>query len=84
MVAASKEVNSRQDQEVLFRRHLDLTYPDARRHQKLWLCWQRVEKMLRGREQSCKRCGLPFIVPGYRRCLELAGIEGRLEPPPYE
>ena len=51
---------------------------------KLWLFWSRIEEMLRDRERSCKRRGAPFVVPGYRRCLELAGLEGRSEPPPYE
>jgi hypothetical protein len=83
-VAACAQINSRQEQENLFRQHLDINYSDGRRHMKLWLFWSRIEEMLRDRERSCKRRGAPFVVPGYRRCLELAGLEGRSEPPPYE
>jgi len=83
-VAACVQTNSRQEQETLFRRLMDLSYPDARRHMKLWSFWYRIEDMLRDREQSCRRRAAQFIVPGYRSCLQLAGLEGRSEPPPYK
>jgi hypothetical protein len=83
-VAACAQVNSREEQEALFRRHLDVNYPDGRRHMRLWTFWNRIEAMLRDRERSCARRGIRFIVPGYRRCLQLAGLEGKSEPPPYE
>jgi site-specific DNA-methyltransferase (adenine-specific) len=47
---------------------------------KLWVFWPRVEKMLLDCAESCCKRGVPFIVPGYRRCLEMAGISGRMAP----
>jgi hypothetical protein len=80
LVAASKLVTTLTEQAGLFRRVLDLDYSDARRHMKLWVHWPRVAKMLRDREESCHKRGIPFIVPGYRRCLRLAEITGRMGP----
>ena len=80
LVAASKLVTTFTAQCQLFRRLLDLQYSDARLHMKLWVFWPRVEKMLQDREESCRKRDVPFIVPGYRRCLSLAGITGRMGP----
>jgi hypothetical protein len=74
LVAASKLVNNLKDQVILFRQILDIDYNEARRHMKLWVFWPRITTMLMGRDESCRKRGLPFVVPGYRRCLSLAGI----------
>ena len=80
LVAATKLLNSYREQVSLFRHILDLDYSEARRHMKVWACWPRIAKMLRDREESCHRRGVPFIVPGYRRCLAMAGITNRSGP----
>jgi site-specific DNA-methyltransferase (adenine-specific) len=88
LVAASKLLLTASEQTELFRQVLDLDYSDARRHMKLWVFWPRVEQMLEDREDACRKRGVPFIVPGYRRCLRMAGITGKMgpteryEPPP--
>jgi hypothetical protein len=79
-VSAARKISSTAAQVSLFRRILDLDYSDARRHMKLWVYWPRVENMLLARVESCRKRGVPFVVPGYRRCLELAGISGRMGP----
>ena len=80
LVAASKLIATLSDQKQFFQRVLDLNYPDARRHMMLWVFWPRIEKMLEDREGSCRKRSVPFVVPGYRRCLSLAGITGRMGP----
>lgn len=84
LVAASKVITSFQEQVSLFRQILDLDYTHARLHMKLWIFWERIAKMLRDRENSCRSRGVPFIIPGYRRCLSLAGISGRRGKAPYD
>ena len=81
LVAAAKLVTTAAEQMQLFRRVLDLNYPDCRKHMKLWVFWPRIAKMLDDREDSCVKRSVPFVVPGYERCLELAGISGRMGPP---
>ena len=81
LVAASKLVATVVEQTQLFRRVLDLAYNAARMHMKLWVYWPRVAKMLQDREESCRRRGVPFVVPGYKSCLVMAGVAGRLGPP---
>ena len=49
-------------------------------HMKLWVFWPRVVKVLQDREESCRKRGVPFIVPGYERCLRMAGVIGKLGP----
>ena len=66
LVAASKLVTTVAEQTQLFRRVVDLAYTDARLHMKLWVFWPRIAKMLQDREESCRRRGVPFIVPGYQ------------------
>jgi DNA methylase len=80
LVAASKLATTLSEQTQLFRRVLDLDYSIARRHMKLWVFWPRIAKMLRDREESCRRRGVPFVVPGYLRCLMMAGVSGRTGP----
>jgi hypothetical protein len=80
LVAVCKLLTSDRDQTSLFQRLAGLDYSDARRHMKLWVFWPRVEKMLLDCAESCCKRGVPFIVPGYRRCLEMAGISGRMAP----
>ena len=86
LVAATKLVSSYQEQVNLFRRIVNLDYADARRHMKVWVYWERIARMLYDREESCRKRGVPFVVPGYRRCLELIGIgirpDSPYEPPP--
>ena len=89
LVAASKLVTKVADQTQFFRQIVDLEYSDARRQMKLWVFWPRVAKMLRDREESCRDRGVPFVVPGFRRCLRMAGVSGKmalaipvLTPPP--
>jgi hypothetical protein len=81
LVAGCKLLTSDTEQSSLFRRVLDLNYFDTRKHMKLWVFWPR---MLEDRAESCHKRGAPFIVPGYRRCLELAGITRRRDPPDYD
>jgi hypothetical protein len=80
LVAASKLATTLSEQTQLFARVLDLAYNAARMHMKLWVHWPRVAKMLQDREESCRRRGVPFVVPGYLRCLMMAGISGRMGP----
>ena len=80
LIAASKLVTTLTEQTQLFRRVLDLNYTNARLHMKLWAFWPRIAKMLHDREESCRRRGAPFVVPGYERCLIMAGISGRMGP----
>ena len=61
-------------------RIVNLDYSEARRHMKLWVHWPQIARMLADRDDACRRRNLPFVVPGYRKCLELAGIVGRPEP----
>src|SRR6476646_8405033 len=84
LVQASRLLTSFNDQTALFRQIVNLDYSDARRHMKLWMFWNRIEKTLRDRAASCHQRGLPFIVPGYRRCLSLAGITRHAETPTYD
>jgi DNA modification methylase len=81
LVAASKLVTTVVEQTQLFRRILDLAYNAARMHMKLWVFWPRVAEMLQDRKESCRRRGVPFVVPGYKSCLMMAGISGRMGPP---
>ena len=80
LVAASKLVTTVLEQTQLFRRILDLAYNAARMHMKLWVFWPRVAKVLQDREESCRQRGAPFVVPGYKRCLQMAGVIGKLGP----
>ena len=80
LVAASKLVTTLSEQTQLFRRVVDLNYANARMHMKLWVFWPRVAKMLQDREQSCRNRAVPFVLPGYQRCLMMAGISGRMGP----
>ena len=80
LVAASKLVTTVVEQTQLFRRILDLAYNAARMHMKLWVHWPRVAKMLQDREESCSRRGVPFVVPGYKSCLLMTGVAGRMGP----
>ena len=77
LVAASKLVRTVVEQTQLFRRIVDLAYNAARMHMKLWVFWPRVAKMLQDREESCRRLGVPFVVPGYQT---LSDDGGRLRP----
>ena len=80
LVAASKLITTLSEQRQLFRRVLDLNYNNARLHMKLWVFWPRVAKMLQDREESCRRRGAPFVVPGYESCLLMAGVSGKMGP----
>ena len=80
LVAASKLVTTFAEQLSLFHRVVNLAYPDARMHMKLWVYWPRVVKVLQDHEESCRKRGVPFIVPGYERCLRMAGVIGKLGP----
>ena len=80
LVAASKLVTTFAEQTHLFRRVVNLAYPDARLHMKLWVFWPRVVKVLQDHEESCRKRCVPFIVPGYKRCLRMAGVIGKLGP----
>jgi site-specific DNA-methyltransferase (adenine-specific) len=73
LVAASKKITEYRNQVDLFRR-VGVDYSDARRMMKIWVHWGRIEQMLRDREQSAQHRGIPYITPGYRRCLKMAGI----------
>jgi DNA modification methylase len=80
LTAASKLVTTLSEQTELFRRLLDLNYANARMHMKLWIFWPRVVKMLEDRQESYRIRGAPFVIPGYERCLMMAGISSRMGP----
>ena len=80
LTAASKLVTTLSEQTELFRRLLDLNYANARMHMKLWIFWPRVVKMLEDRQESYRIRGVPFVIPGYERCLMMAGISSRMGP----
>ena len=48
---------------------------------KLWVFWPRIAKMLDDREESCRKRGVPFVVPGYERCLNWPASPAGWEPP---
>ena len=81
LVAASKLVTTLTEQTNLFKRVVNLAYPNARMHMKLWVYWPRVVKVLQDHAESCHKRDVPFIVPGYERCLRMAGVIGKLGPP---
>jgi site-specific DNA-methyltransferase (adenine-specific) len=83
LIEASRLLSTK-EQIGLFRRVVNLDYAEARRHMKLWVFWDRIVKMLSDHEASCQRRGLPFVVPGYRRCLAMAGITGKSRTGPYQ
>ena len=80
LVAASKLATTVEEQTQLFRQVLDFAYNAARLHMKLWVYWPRIAKMLQDRQEACRRRGAPFIVPGYLRCLRMAGLAGKMGP----
>jgi site-specific DNA-methyltransferase (adenine-specific) len=82
LFAACKKITSRPAQVDLFR-NANLEYSEARRHIKLWVDWLRVERMLCERQANCLRRGVPFVTPGLRQCLKMAGIT-RPAAPPYD
>ena len=66
-----------------------LSYDEARRHIQLWVAWPRCELTIERLQEEARRLGKPFVVPGLRRLLVLAGVVGRrggltfeMPPPP--
>ena len=58
-------------------RTVGLKYDEARRHMQLWSSWPLCESTLQRMEDESRKRGLPFVVPGLRRLLALAGVVGR-------
>jgi hypothetical protein len=53
------------------------SYDEARRHVQLWSGWPLCETTLQRLQDEARKRGLPFVVPGLRRLLILAGVVGR-------
>ncbi len=62
--------------EVFARRTVDMAYDEARRHMQLWMNWQRCLDTLDRLHSEAARANAPFIVPGLRKLLTLAGVVG--------
>jgi hypothetical protein len=58
-------------------RTVGLKYDEARRHMQLWSSWPLCESTLHRLQDESRKRGLPFVVPGLRRLLALAGVVGR-------
>jgi len=58
-------------------RTVGLKYDEARRHMQLWASWPLCESTLQRMQDESRKRGLPFVVPGLRRLLALAGVVGR-------
>jgi hypothetical protein len=56
-----------------------LSYDEGRRHMQLWLHWPRCESTLERLQDEAQRTRRPFVVPGLRKLLALAGVVGRRE-----
>ena len=51
-----------------------LSYDEGRRHLQLWVHWSRCETTLQQLQDVARRHRKPFVVPGLRKLLELAGV----------
>ena len=51
-----------------------LSYDEGRRHMQLWVHWSRCEATLQQLQDVARRHRKPFVVPGLRKLLELAGV----------
>ena len=51
-----------------------LSYDEGRRHMQLWVHWSRCETTLQQLQDVARRHRKPFLVPGLRKLLELAGV----------
>ena len=51
-----------------------LSYHEGRRHMQLWVHWSRCETTLQQLQDVARRHRKPFVVPGLRKLLELAGV----------
>jgi hypothetical protein len=63
--------------EAFAARTVGLSYDEGRRHLQLWVYWLRCETTLQQLQTEARSHGRPFIVPGLRRLLTLAGVTGR-------
>ena len=54
-----------------------LSYDEGRRHMQLWVHWPRCEATLQWLQDEAHRTRKPFVVPGLRKLLALAGVVGR-------
>ena len=54
-----------------------LSYDEGRRHMQLWVYWPRCEGTLERLQDEAHRTRKPFVVPGLRKLLALAGVVGR-------
>ena len=59
LVAACKLVTTLTEQTNLFRQVVNLAYPDARLHMKVWIFWPRVVKVLQDHAESCHKRDVP-------------------------
>ena len=51
-----------------------LSYDEGRRHMQLWVHWSRCETTLQQLQDVARRHRKPFLIPGLRKLLELAGV----------
>jgi hypothetical protein len=63
--------------EAFAARTVGLSYDDGRRHMQLWVNWTRCEATLQQLQDEARSHGRPFVVPGLRKLLTLAGVVGR-------
>ena len=54
-----------------------LSYDEGRRHMQLWVHWPLCEATLQRLQDEAHRTRKPFVVPGLRKLLALAGVVGR-------
>ena len=54
-----------------------LSYDEGRRHMQLWVNWPLCEATLQRLQDEAHRTRKPFVVPGLRKLLALAGVVGR-------
>ena len=65
--------------EAFAQRIVDMEYSEARRHMQLAANWERCVATLERLQNEAVRSQRPFVVPGLRRLLVLAGIVGARE-----
>jgi hypothetical protein len=63
--------------EAFAKRTVDLSYDEGRRYMQLWVYWPQCEATLERLQNEARRRRKPFVVPGLRKLLALAGVVGR-------
>ncbi|MGC1413056.1 MAG: hypothetical protein WA864_29425 [Acetobacteraceae bacterium] len=63
--------------EAFAARTVGLSYDEGRRHMQLWVFWPRCETTLERLQDEARSHQRPFLVPGLRKLLALAGVVGQ-------